>query len=254
MGLISGGTNNTLAAVGLNAGINAGLSQSYNSGGSVSDSAGSSWSQTDAMSAREWSAEQARIAFERQKELMGMEMDFNSKEAQIARDWNESMANTIYTRSAQNMKEAGINPILAANMGLSGASVGTGQTASIGGATAPMAQSFMDSASASQNYSKGSSWESGEAGLVTALRALSDMAKETIINVNSSLNLGELAKQYDTAIQNMEKNNPDDNMHDYRSKVYEGNKKQVGDNPLLKALNVGQLRAAGMDDLLKAYN
>ena len=142
--------------------------------------------------ARKWSAEQAAIACERQKQLMQMEQTDNAEQAKIARDWEASMANTIYTRSVKNMKEAGINPILAANMGLSGASVGSGATASISGASAPMAQSFMDTSSASSGASEswgeshGSSWSESEGGIVTALSALGGLFEQLANQAASS--------------------------------------------------------------------
>ena len=152
----------------------------------------SGFSQTDAAAAREWSAKQAEIAFNRQKELMKLEMDYNSQEAKKAREWNENMANTVYTRSVNNMREAGINPILAASMGLSGASVGSAQTASISGAQAPMGQSFMDTTSASQGGSQtygeshGSSWGHSENGIATGLSLLGDAIAGAIGKINSS--------------------------------------------------------------------
>lgn len=174
------------------------LSQGYSSGGSENSgwslSNGTSYSGTDAMSAREWSAHMADIAWQRDMEAYQMQMDFNREEAQKMRDWQENMANTIYTRSVKNMREAGINPILAANMGLSGAAVSSGATAAVGGApSAPLAQSFMDSWSASnsmgQSESQGSSWNSSENGLVTALSALGNLVGEALRNVTSGANI-----------------------------------------------------------------
>lgn len=181
------------------------LSGSYGAGGSSNISDGSSWSQTDATSARAWSEQQATVAFERQKELMQMQQDFNSGEAALARefnaaeaakgrDWEKEMANSIYTRSVKNMIEAGINPILAANMGLSGANVGSGATAATSGATAgmgsaPLAQNFMDSASGSQTHSQGSSWNHSESGLATGLAALGNALAGALATVNSGMNL-----------------------------------------------------------------
>lgn len=173
---------------------------SVSSNGSVSSgqSAANSWqqsaSQTDAASARAFSAEQATLAYKRQKELMQMEMDYNTREAEKQRQWELNNANTIYTRSIQNMKEAGINPILAANMGLSGASVGSGATANISGATAPMAQSFMDTSSASaggsQSYGEnhGSSWGSSESesGLATGLKLMGEAIASAINSKNAA--------------------------------------------------------------------
>lgn len=182
------------------------LTQGYSSGGSVNNSfntaqnASQSWSQsgTDAMSARQWSALMADIAWQRDLEAYQMQMDFNSEEAQKMRDWQTEMANTIYTRSVKNMRQAGINPILAANMGLTGASVGSGATASIGGApSAPLAQSFMDSWSASSangwgmsnGESHGNSWNSSENGLATALTALGSMVSGALGALSSGMKI-----------------------------------------------------------------
>lgn len=170
------------------------LNQSYSSGGSANSAQSSGWSQsgTNAMDARAWSEAQSALAWSRDMDALQMQMAFNAAEAQKQRDWEERMANTVYTRSVANMREAGINPILAANMGLSGASVGSGATASIGGApSAPLAQNFMDSWSASQNASesRGSSWQSSEGGLVTALGALGSALAKGLAAVNSGMNL-----------------------------------------------------------------
>lgn len=187
------------------------LTQSYSSGGSINSGQSGSWSNnnsnstTNAEAARIWSAEQARIAFERQKELMQMEQAYNAEQAKISRDWEESMANTIYTRSVKNMREAGINPILAANIGLSGASVGSGATASISGASAPMAQSFMDTSSASSGASQswgenhGSSWSDSEGGIITALSALGELFEQLANQAASSQTINILLDGLETS-------------------------------------------------------
>lgn len=188
----------------LNLGANIGLNQGYSSAGSVNDAM--SWSSTDAQAAREWSEKQATIAFERQRQLMAEQQafnsaeaaiarNFNSEEAQKARDFNEAMANSIYTRSTENMKAAGINPILASGMGLSGANVASAQTASIGQAqgslgTAPLAQNFMDAQSGSKSH--GGSWENSEQGLITALNAMGKMFGDIAGSVGSALDISGL--------------------------------------------------------------
>lgn len=73
------------------------------------------------------------------KEMWQLAADFNAAEAQKNRDWQEKMSDTAYQRAVEDMKKAGINPILAAMNG--GASTGTGSTASVGvqsGASADM--------------------------------------------------------------------------------------------------------------------
>lgn len=194
------------------------LTQGYSMGGSAqsaynyNNSMSENWSQsnswTDAMSARQWSALMADIAWERDMEAFQQQMDFNAEEAQKQRDWQEQMANTIYTRSVKNMRQAGINPILAANMGLTGAGVGSGATASIGGApSAPLAQSFMDSWSASnahglgvgngEGWSEGSSWNQSENGLLTALSELAGL-------VGNALNIATSGQNINIALEGLE--------------------------------------------------
>lgn len=186
----------------LNQGYSSGGSYGYNNGGSVNSgqSMSQGWSQsgTDAMTARQWSMLMSDIAWERDLQAMQMQMDYNAREAKTEREWQERMANSIYTRSAKNMQEAGINPILAYSMGLSGAGVGSGATASLGGVpSAPLAQNFMDSWSASSSFSNGisngsswnsgenSSWNQSESGLITALEAFGSMISSALDAVTS---------------------------------------------------------------------
>lgn len=56
-------------------------------------------------------------------------MDYNAEQAQIDRDWQEYMSNTSYTRAMDDLKNAGLNPVLAVN-GLNGASSGSSSAAS----------------------------------------------------------------------------------------------------------------------------
>lgn len=60
-------------------------------------------------------------------------MNFNSTEALANREWQERMSNTAYQRAVKDMREAGLNPILAFQNG--GASTPGGSTATISGAS-----------------------------------------------------------------------------------------------------------------------
>jgi hypothetical protein len=53
--------------------------------------------------------------------------EFNAKQAQLNRDWQERMSNTAHVRQVADLRKAGLNPILSVN---SGAAMGPGATAS----------------------------------------------------------------------------------------------------------------------------
>lgn len=167
-------------------------SGSINTASNGSQSTGSGYSVNYPATANANAAAAAELAFQRQKELNQMTMDFNREEAEKQRNWEAEMANTIYTRSVKNMREAGINPVLAAGMGLSGASVSSGATASFGGSSAPLSQTFMGSESANSSQSSswgesnGSSWSNSESGLATFLNAMGTWVQGAIGALSSS--------------------------------------------------------------------
>lgn len=187
-------------------------------GSSMSETHGqeaSEWSAKEAEKARQFAAEQAEINRQFQERLFREEMAYNANEAQKQRDYQQAqvdvanrMADTVYTRSVANMREAGINPILAYSHGLSGAgsgSIASGQSASVGGSPSGavgqsfMGQSFADQNSASSQWSKGqssgSSWSNSESGLAKGLEQMGQLIGAGLNALSSAkffeINLGD---------------------------------------------------------------
>lgn len=209
-------TNGLANAVSGSQGASGGESSSWNEGGSsnsaysVSGSEGNSqssnWSNVAGLEASANSALEAEKAHERQKELLQMAQEYNSKEAEKQRNWQADMANTVYTRSVKNMIEAGINPILAANLGLSAGNISGAASASVGAPQSFMGQTFAEQNSAGQSssssnafsnssekgssYSRGGSnsneWSNSESGLATGLRQMIDLGEDALNAISSS--------------------------------------------------------------------
>lgn len=124
-------------------------------------------------------------------------MNYNSAEALANREWQEHMSNTAYQRAVEDMKKAGLNPILAFANG--GASTPGGSAGTISGASMGLASSsalgvsrsggFVPNAYSSTSWSK-SDWynaaESWQQMLSTTqmtpyglTKALTKIAKDT---------------------------------------------------------------------------
>lgn len=86
----------------------------------------------EALASRQWQAGRHDIA-----------MDYSAKQAKISRNWMENLSNTSHYREVQDLKSAGLNPILSSKYGgASTPSAGSPSSSAPGGATAsgPMAR------------------------------------------------------------------------------------------------------------------
>lgn len=102
-------------------------------------------SQASANKAMQFSAAQAAQQMAFQKAMMENMQSYNSAQAREQRDWQERMRATAYQATVKDMIAAGINPILAAQLGAT--SAGSGATATSGmaqGAMGNSAQAHMD--------------------------------------------------------------------------------------------------------------
>lgn len=77
---------------------------------------------------RAFQAAQADLSWQRNVTSAREAMDFESREAQKNRDWQEKMDNTRYSRAMADLLEAGVNPLMAVTGGLS-ASTPSGSSA-----------------------------------------------------------------------------------------------------------------------------
>lgn len=132
-------------------------SSSYGISGSQSNSIGESWSDSwvNGTLATAEDRINAQIANDIQTQNWLMQAAYNSAQAKENRMWQEQMSNTAYQRAVNDLKKAGLNPILAAqNMG---ASTGSGAQASAGLSNASKANATADSGSRSYSYNKSNS-------------------------------------------------------------------------------------------------
>ncbi len=94
-------------------------------------------SQMSAEQAMAFEASQAAQQMAFQREMLQNQMRFNSAEAETNRAWQREMRLTAYQDTVKDMIKAGINPILAAQLGATGLTGGS--TASAGLASGAMA-------------------------------------------------------------------------------------------------------------------
>lgn len=135
-------------------------------------------------------------------------MNYNSAEALANREFQERMSNTAYQRTVEDMKKAGLNPILAFANG--GASTPGGSTATISGASMGLASSsalgisrsngFVPNSYSSTSWSKSDWYNASQSwnqmlsethlspyGLQKALTNIGNKTDETIEKVTNKM-------------------------------------------------------------------
>ena len=115
------------------------------------------------------------------------ETSYNSAQAAQNRAWQEQMSNTAYQRAVEDMRKAGINPILAYQQG--GASTPGGAQGTISGASMGLASSSAATASAlgvSQNHNN--TWSKSESNWYNAAQAVGDATSWSHTSADKAFN------------------------------------------------------------------
>lgn len=115
-----------------------GLSQAMNPIANTTATAEAAFdkSQISAQQAMAFEASQAAQQMKFQREMLAQQMAYNSAQAENQRAWNREMRQTAYQDTVKDLIKAGINPILAAQLGAT--NIGSGATASAGTASGAM--------------------------------------------------------------------------------------------------------------------
>lgn len=131
-------------------------------------------------------------------------MSYNSAEAAKNRAWQEQMSNTSYQRAVEDMKKAGINPILAYTQG--GASTPSGAQGTIGSASMGMASSSALGATALPGIKQDGSWSSHSEAWSHAENAAESIQQAIMSSSSNPVRLkGDMEAITETAMENAAK-------------------------------------------------
>lgn len=131
-------------------------------------------------------------------------MSYNSAEAAKNRAWQTQMSNTSYQRAVEDMRKAGINPILAYTQG--GASTPSGAQGTIGSASMGMASSSALGATALPGIKQDGSWSSHSEAWSHAENAAESIQQAIMSSSSSPVRLrGDMEAITETAVENATK-------------------------------------------------